>query len=219
MIFLLLAAATQLGAVMPPIPFESRGGGTQVLMGDDLIVEFRNNRHMRFRATNRNDLWVGSEKKPMDLCWAYADPGINDFVFRTVQTRRTPGGFEVRIEEYKPSSLPVFPTPADGGSRNDPNFAYYESNTVWVPLKNGAQQRIAIDTSLHPWRNQFLAGALSMGLDASLFKAVRIRESFVLRLNADFFNVLNAPGIPQPGANGIVNMRNSAQAARQLPLA
>ena len=99
MIVLLLAAAT----AMPPVTFESRDGGTQVLMGKDLIVEFRQNRYLRFRATNRNDLWVGSEKKPMDLCWAYADPGINDFVFRTVQTRRTAGGFEVNIEGDKPS--------------------------------------------------------------------------------------------------------------------
>ena len=129
-----------------------------------------------------------------------------------------PNGVMGVPKEYKPSSLPVVPTPADGGSRNDPNFSYYESNTVWVPLKNGTQQRTAIDTNLHPWRNQYFAGPLNWGLDASLFKAVRIRESFVLRFNADFFNVLNMPGTPQPGANGIINMRNSAQGARQLQL-
>lgn len=98
MILLLVAAA-----VMPPIAFENRDGGTQVLMGRDLTVEFRQNRYLRFRATNRNDLWVGSEKQLMDLCRAYADPGINDFVFRAVQTRSTSGGFEIKIEADKPS--------------------------------------------------------------------------------------------------------------------
>ncbi len=60
MILLLLAAAT----AMPPVAFENRDGGTQVLMGKELIVEFRQNRYLRFRATNRNELWVGTEKKP-----------------------------------------------------------------------------------------------------------------------------------------------------------
>jgi hypothetical protein len=52
-----------------------------------------------------------------------------------------------------------------------------------------------------------------------LFKRVKINERFGVRFNADFFNVLNMPGTPQPEAStGIVSLRNSAQAARQLQL-
>jgi hypothetical protein len=35
-------------------------------------------------------------------------------------------------------------------------YAYYESNTVWVKLKDGTLQRTSLDTNLNPWRNQFL---------------------------------------------------------------
>ena len=97
----LLRAVTDSG-YDTPTPIQ-KGAIPSVLMGKDLIVEFRNNRYLRFRATNRNDLWVGSEKKPMDLCWAHADPGIDDFAFRAVQTRLTPGDFEVLIDGDKPS--------------------------------------------------------------------------------------------------------------------
>ncbi|MBK5292899.1 MAG: TonB-dependent receptor [Acidobacteriia bacterium] len=120
---------------------------------------------------------------------------------------------------YKPASRPVIPTPANGGSASDPNFAFYETNTVYVPMKNGSLQRTTLDTNLHPWRNQFRNGPRSWGLDASLFKSTRITEQVVLRFNADFFNVLNMPGLGQPNSNdGIVSLRNSAQGARQLQL-
>ena len=40
-----------------------------------------------------------------------------------------------------------------------------------------------------------------------------------MRLNVDFFNVLNMPGTPVPNSGtGIVSLQNSAQAARQLQL-
>jgi hypothetical protein len=39
-----------------------------------------------------------------------------------------------------------------------------------------------------------------------------------LRLNADFFSVLNRPGIPQPGSNGVIDMNLSANPPRVLQL-
>ncbi len=130
-----------------------------------------------------------------------------------------PNGVMGVPQNYRPSHQPVIPTPANGGSPSDPNFAFYETNTVFVRLKNGAQQRTTLDTNLHPWRNQFVPGPRSWGLDASLFKNVRLREQFVLRFNADFFNVLNMPGLTQPNStSGIVSLQNSASEARQLQL-
>ena len=120
---------------------------------------------------------------------------------------------------YQASHKPLIPIPADGGSRSDPNFPYYDTDQVFVTLNNGTTQRVEIDDNLHPWRNQFLPGPRSWGLDASLFKRVKINERFGVRFNADFFNVLNMPGMPQPDVSaGIVSLRNSAQAARQLQL-
>jgi hypothetical protein len=120
---------------------------------------------------------------------------------------------------YRPSSLPVHPTPANGGSPSDPNFQFYETNTVFVPLNNGSIQRIAMDTNFHPWRQQYLPGPWGIGLDASLFKNTRLTENVVLRFNADFFSVLNNPGLSQPDSTtGIVSLRNSANTPRQLQL-
>ena len=130
-----------------------------------------------------------------------------------------PNGVMGVPSNYQPSSRPIITTPANGGSASDPNFPYYETNTVWVPLKNGSQQRIAMNTNLHPWRNQFKLGPKIWSLDASLFKRVALTERLAVRLNADFFNVLNMPGMPMPGAGtGIINTSLSAQGARVLQL-
>jgi hypothetical protein len=58
---------------------------------------------------------------------------------------------------------------------------------------------------------------LTYGLDASLFKTVRIKESVAVRFNADFFNVLNMPGLNIPNSStGILSLQNSANSPRQL---
>jgi len=57
------------------------------------------------------------------------------------------------------------------------------------------------------------------GLDASLFKRVAITERFSLRINGDFFNVLNHPGNPNSvGSSGVLSVRSSGSGARQVQL-
>ncbi len=137
----------------------------------------------------------------------------------SVDAQGRPNGVMGVPANYRPSSVPVFPTPANGGSSADPNFQFYETNTVFVRMKDGSLQRTTLDTNLHPWRNQFLPGPRSWGLDASLFKNLPITERLVARFNADFFNVLNMPGLNQPNSTtGIVSLQNSANPARQLQL-
>ena len=120
---------------------------------------------------------------------------------------------------YKPALIPVSPIPANGGSASDPNYANYDTNNVFLTLKNGTQVKTAVDTNQNPWRNQFIPGPLTWGLDASLFKTIRIRESAAVRFNADFFNVLNMPGLNMPNSStGILSLQNSANAPRQLQL-
>ena len=51
-----------------------------------------------------------------------------------------------------------------------------------------------------------------------MFKTVKITEKAFLRFNADFFNLLNNPGLVQPGADGIVSKVLSANSPRQLQL-
>ena len=63
-------------------------------------------------------------------------------------------------------------------------------------------------TCLDRWRNQFVLGPKTWNPSASLVKAVRI--------NMDFFNVLNMPGISMPAANGILPNQLSNNQPRNL---
>lgn len=124
---------------------------------------------------------------------------------------------------YQPAHKPVIPWGTTTPQANMPagtNLAsFWDTNTVWVRLNDGTIQRTTLNTNLHPWRNQFIPGPLSWGLDASLFKHTRITERVSLRFNADFFNVLNDPGLRQPDPfSGIITNRFSAKEPRQLQL-
>jgi hypothetical protein len=130
-----------------------------------------------------------------------------------------PNGVMGVPDNYRPAHQPIIPIPKDGGNPADPLYAFYDSNNVWLPLKNGAQQRIGMDTNLHWWRNQFVPGPWQFGLDASLFKTVAITERVNVRFNADFFGVLNNPGLTMPSnTSGILSLQNSQNGARQLQL-
>ena len=127
------------------------------------------------------------------------------------------GGVMGVPQNYKPSSQPINPTPADGGSPTDPNRSNYETNNVLVPLKNGTNQLVAFDTGLHPWRNQPMPGPWLSSSNLSLYKSVPITERVGMRIGLDAFNVFNQPGngLPDP-TTGIQSLRTSAQGARTL---
>lgn len=125
-------------------------------------------------------------------------------------------------EHYKPSNLPLIPYGMTELPPNAPEGTnitqYWDSNNVWIRLKDNSVVRTAYDTNYHPWRNQYFAGPWTFGLDASLFKTVVLTESVNLRFNADFFNVLNNPGLRLPGGNGILSLQNSNNSPRMLQL-
>lgn len=130
-----------------------------------------------------------------------------------------PNGVMDVPDDYKPAHLPIHPTPKEGVAANAPMAPCYESNNVWIPLKNGTVQRVGMDTSCHPWRQQYLPGPWNFGVDASIFKTVRFCERMALRMNADFFNVLNNPGMGLPNSTiGIISLQNSSNGPRQLQL-
>jgi len=61
-------------------------------------------------------------------------------------------------------------------------------------------------------RREFLTDARPSASSGALTEAVK------LRLNADFFQVLNNPGLPLPGGNGILSTQNSQNSPRTLQL-
>jgi len=123
---------------------------------------------------------------------------------------------------YTPSNLPLIPYGSTALPANAPantNISqYWETQTIWVPLKDGTVVRTAMNTNLPWWNNQYLPAPWAFNLSASLFKTFSLTERARLRFNADFFQVLNNPGIPTPGGNGILSSQNSNNSPRDLQL-
>jgi Carboxypeptidase regulatory-like domain len=136
-------------------------------------------------------------------------------------------------DNYKPAQKPIYASPLFGQPvSTDPNIANdYDTNVEYIPLNRvvnaagqivsqnancdlsvGARtncQRIARDTGLHPWRNQYHLGPFNSSLDVSMMKFFRIQERLILRVNVDVFNVLNLQGLNAPNAEGIVSLGSS----------
>lgn len=132
-----------------------------------------------------------------------------------------PNGVMGVPSNYRPAHVPLIPMPANGGSPADPLYDYYDSNTVWVRLKDGSLQQTTLNTNLHPWRNQFFSGLYNWSQSASLYKRVPVNERVFFRLNIDFFNVFNMPGIAKTpdSYSGIIDATVSGNGARALQFA
>jgi hypothetical protein len=134
-----------------------------------------------------------------------------------------PNGYEGIPADYKPAVTPLIPwgtttLPANAPADTDIS-QYWDTNNVWIPLKNGTTQIVGYNSGLHPWRNQYLPSVLQWNLDASVIKNVRIGEQINFRFSADFFNVFNHPGNPNSvGGDGFLNIRNSGNDARVVQL-
>ena len=170
---------------------------------------------------------VYGKKYPIQDCrsgvcydgWLYYNGYIPANRINSYDRNGKPNGVMGVPDSYHPFQAPLIPTPKDGGSAADPNFPYYESNTVFVPLKDGTLQRTSLDTNLHPLRNQFLLAPMLWSMNASAFKSFRLKESMFLRFNIDFFNVFNMPGtrVPDP-TTGIILNQLSQNSPRGLQL-
>jgi len=141
-----------------------------------------------------------------------------------------PNGVMGVPDSYKPAVAPLYPYPADYNSRSaatDPNFNYYGTNTVFLPVNNSSTP---YQTDITPYGNGGLAGSpispfinqpvLSTNTwtqDASMFKSFTIKERMKFRLQFDFFNVFNVPGnSPSAGGDGIVSTFSNLNAPRTM---
>lgn len=124
--------------------------------------------------------------------------------------------------DYTPSNVPLIPYGSTVLPPNAPSntniSTYWDTNSVWIRLNDGSVVRTSMNTNLHWWRNQYVPGPWAFNLSASLFKSIPLREAVQLRFNADFFQVLNNPGLPMPGSNGILSTQNSSNSPRTLQL-
>jgi hypothetical protein len=132
-----------------------------------------------------------------------------------------PNGIMGVPDNYKPAEAPLWPYPKDYPSRNaqnDPNYGYYGTNMVSIPVSNGTKQEVTYG-ALHPWINQPVASTNTWNMSASVNKTFRLSERARLRLQMDAFNVFNMPG-NSPSANslGIAYTNTNFNTPRQLQL-
>jgi hypothetical protein len=109
---------------------------------------------------------------------------------------------------YHPAESPIVPWPV-GGKTTDPNAANYDTNNVTLRLKDGSSVLVAVDTGVHPWRQQYRLGPFNWTTDSSLLKMFKITERLQLQMAFDVFNVFNVQGLNTPGSDGIVTLQNS----------
>jgi hypothetical protein len=134
-----------------------------------------------------------------------------------------PNGYEGIPADYKPAITPLIPwgtTMLPANAPANTNISqYWDTNNVWIPLKNGTAQIVAFNNNLNPWRNQYLPSVIQWNVDASLLKNVTFYERYDLRFAADFFNVFNHPNNPNSvGGDGFLNCRASGLSPRILQL-
>ena len=155
--------------------------------------------------------------------WLYYNGYIPANRINSVDAAGRPNGVMGVPTNYKPAVQPLIPWGTTAPQPNAPagtNLqSLWDTNTVWVPLKNGTVQRVDYNSGLHPLQNQFVEGPLLWSMNASAFKSIQLREQMFFRVNIDFFNVFNMPGTNLPNATtGIILNQTSANSARLLQL-
>lgn len=180
---------------------------------------------------NGNQVEVYGEKYPIQDCrsgtcypgYLYWNGYIPANRINSTDANGKPNGVMGVPADYKPAGAPLIPWGSTAAPANAPAgtdvSAYWDTNTVWVPLNNGSVQRTTYDNNLHPWRQQYFTGPRTWGVDATIMKNISITESTRLRFQADFFNVFNHPNNPTGvGGDGVLSTRTSGSGARELQL-
>ena len=169
-------------------------------------------------------LEVYGDKYPIQDCrsgrclsgFLYYNGYINPAQINSTDTKGTPNGIMGVPANYKPAFQNLIPFPA-APVANDPNAAFYGTNTVFVPLKDGSTFRGTFG-GITPLQNQYLQSPGLWTLNASLFKSFTINDRFRLRFQWDVFNPTNSPQQPQGVAapQGIRYTYQNGAAARNM---
>jgi len=141
----------------------------------------------------------------------------------SVDANGKPNGIMGVPANYKPAVAPLIPWGSTALPPNAPAntdvASFWDTNNVWIPLSNGTVQRTTYNDNLHPYRLQYIPSTLQWNQDASIFKAIPIKEGWMVRFNIDFFNVFNHPGNPSAvAATGILSTRSSGMNPRVIQL-
>ena len=140
--------------------------------------------------------------------YLYFNGYISQRFINSYNSHGIPNGVFGLPADYHPAESPINPWPVNGKT-TDPNAALYDTNNVNLKLKDGSTVLVAVDTGLHPWRQQYHLGPFNWTTDSSLLKSFNLKERLQLRMAFDVFNIFNVQGLNTPGADGIVTLQNS----------
>ena len=148
--------------------------------------------------------------------YLYYNGYINPAQIGSVDAKGNPNGIMGVPANYKPAFQNLIPFPATPIA-NDPNAAFYGTNTVFVPLKDGTIYR-GTWAGIAPLQNQYVESPGLWTLSASLFKSFPITERMKLRFQWDVFNPSNSPQEPQTPSNsqGLLYTYQNGTAARNM---
>lgn len=163
MVFLLLTAAPGAAIIqeepspataMPSIDIRTTETSTSVFADGHLLLELKDNRHVRFRASAENDHWVGTSSHPSDLGWAYQD--FKGLVEQQVEHEVLPGGFILKITGKKPGTDLDVEIQLQGDWDGERNFVITQSARLsglleqWYQNSRWAKARFERDPSIRP---------------------------------------------------------------------
>ena len=140
--------------------------------------------------------------------YLYYNGYISQHQINSYNANGIPNGVFGLPANYHAAESPVNPWPVNGKT-TDANASLYDTNNVNLKLKDNSTVQVAVDTGLHPWRQQYRLGPFNWNTDASLLKFFTLKEHLRLRVNFDVFNVFNLQGLNVPGTDGIVTLQNS----------
>ena len=92
---------TEIAADLPEVKVRSNTDGSSVYLGKELLADFSKNRYMRFRPTTANDHWIGTKNNPIDMGFAYQEPGVAGLSNVSVDHLSVPGAFKIVFKGQK----------------------------------------------------------------------------------------------------------------------
>ena len=159
-----------MNACVPVLEVRREGGGMCVYAEGQLLAEFRQNRFLRFRATPRDEQWIGAEAGPADLGWAFSDElakGL-EVLGATYDIHPESGTFCLRVCAQKPQFA------------SDIRLAF---TGTWMPEVGKFKYRLAtsLDCALEDWYLHSTWAQASFARDPTQYAPI---EPFDYRIEA-----------------------------------
>lgn len=133
----------------PEVEIRKENGSTNVYCIGQLLLELRDNRYLRFRATIENDHWIGTDARPADLGWSPGRGSVRGYKNQDVRIEQAAGEFSVILSGVKPNVGGVVEIKLQGQwQEKRRNFEYTISSRLkanlekWLLAYHGSEEKV-----------------------------------------------------------------------------